>query len=298
MSEKGIVFNVQSFSVHDGPGIRTTVFMKGCPLRCQWCHNPEGLKKEIQLQYIATQCIGCKKCEVVCPQGVHTFEGDKHRVQWEKCNACGTCIGACPAQALVQCGQEMTTEELLQKIEEDQIFYGTDGGVTFSGGETLMQWAFLCEMLQKCKEKGIHTAIDTSGYCQWEHLEKTLPYCDLYLYDIKSLDAARHEAMTGVNPKRIVENLMRLDRTQKPLWIRVPVIKGLNDELQEMQAIATLIKSLQHVQQTTLMPYHVLGKEKYDTLGLNYNYDPTQQISNEALRCYEDLMKQQGILLK
>lgn len=292
------VFNIQSFSVHDGPGIRTTVFMKGCPLRCKWCHNPEGLSRHRQLQYISAQCIGCKKCEQVCPHQVHTFGEKMHELDWDQCQYCGQCIEACPAQALVQCGRIVTCDELLKILLQDQIFYGKEGGVTFSGGEALMQWPFLCEVLQKCKEKGLHTVIDTSGYCKWEHLAQTLPYCDLYLYDIKSLNVERHQAMTGVDPTVILENLRKLDQENKPLWIRIPVIKGLNASEKEMRAIAHLVKSLEHVEQTTLMPYHVLGKEKYATLGLTYSYDQTEQVTERELEEYKAIFRQEGILLK
>ncbi|MGL4736232.1 MAG: glycyl-radical enzyme activating protein [Cellulosilyticaceae bacterium] len=296
--QTGIIFNIQKFSVHDGPGIRTTVFMKGCPLRCKWCHNPEGLAKRQQLQYMATQCIGCQKCAQVCQQGVHTFGNQVHLVDAKKCTLCEACMAACPAQALVRCGDVMTVQQVMQEVLEDQVFYGETGGVTFSGGEALMQSPFVTEVLSACKAEGIHTAIDTSGYCKWEDLERTLPYCDLYLYDIKSLNLAKHKELTGVEPTLILENLKRLDAAQKPIWIRVPVIGGLNANEQEMREIAQFIKSLSHVAQTTLMPYHVLGKEKYQTLGRVYDYDASELVTQEMLLSYQAIFVSEGILLK
>lgn len=272
----GTIFDIQRFSVHDGPGIRTTVFMKGCPLRCRWCHNPEGLIKAIQLQCFENKCIGCGSCG-----GERTLESAKK----------------CPVGALLVCGKELGADELVEEIMKDKYFYGDKGGVTFSGGECLLQSDFISEVLKKVKVQGIHTAIDTCGYVPWESIEKTLDYCDLYLYDIKCLDAEKHKEYTGVDNALILSNLKRLSQTEKDIWIRIPVIPKFNNTAEEMEKIAELVSTLPTARQVTLMPYHTLGSDKYKTLGLEYGYDTSLRIDDSELEAFKKIFENKKIKL-
>ena len=273
---KGTVFDIQRFSVHDGPGIRTTVFMKGCPMRCQWCHNPEGLSGEIQIQYFKERCISCGSCN------------NTHSVL----NA-----EICPGQALRVCGREMTDEEVFEQILEDRAFYGRDGGVTFSGGECLLQADFVAAVLKRAKEAGLHTAIDTSGYVPREAIDETLSVCDLYLYDIKCIDPYRHREYTGADNGQILANVKWLSQQGKELWIRVPVIPDFNNNEAEMTAIAKLVCNLSSVKQVTLMPYHTLGLGKYETLGMDCLYRTDKKISESELDSFRRIFRNCGITL-
>lgn len=264
----GTVFDIQRFSVHDGPGIRTTVFMKGCPLRCGWCHNPEGLTGEIGVQFFEEECIACRRCG-----GIRTPDAAKN----------------CPAGALKVSGQEMTPEDLLSAILADRDFYGTEGGVTFSGGECLLQADFVAEMLRLAKEAGITTAVDTCGFVPWESIGKTVPYTDTYLYDIKCADSPQHERFTGRPNGLILENLEKLAAVHDSIWIRVPVIPGFNDSDREMAAVAEIVSRTPGVTRVTLMPYHTLGKSKYKTLGLTPPYETETRISDADLARWKSL---------
>lgn len=268
---KGTVFDIQRFSVHDGPGIRTTVFMKGCPLKCQWCHNPEGLSGSIQLQYFKESCIGCGRC------GDRSFIDDAAK---------------CPAKALQVCGRTLSTSAVFEEILKDSIFYEDDGGVTFSGGECLLQADFVAEVLTLAKQRGISTVVDTSGCVPWSAFEKVLDVCDLFLYDIKLMNPQKHKQYTGADNTLIHENLRRLSALSKPVWIRVPVIPDVNDTAEEISAIADFLKQFDNIRDITLMPYHTLGKSKYETLGLTCPYSTSKQISNKSLNEFYDLMKE------
>lgn len=270
------VFDIQRFSVHDGPGIRTTVFMKGCPLRCQWCHNPEGLHPFPELQFFKDECIGCCRC------------GKRESVSDAK---------ACPTGALRVCGMSVSTEDVLAEISRDALFYGDDGGVTFSGGECLMQADFVASVLKSARDAGIHTAIDTSGCVRWSAIEKTLDVCELYLYDVKCADPSLHKEYTGVDNTLILDNLRRLSSLGKRIWIRVPVIPDFNNTEDEMNAIASIVSSLPSVEQATLMPYHTLGASKYATLGLEYPYDTSKNIGAQELEAYKNIFIGRGITL-
>lgn len=272
----GTVFDIQRFSVHDGPGIRTTVFLKGCPLRCKWCHNPEGLSMPLQLQFFKEKCIGCRRC------------GDRTQLE---------AAARCPSKALVVCGSTVSEKDVLKEILKDRIFYGNTGGVTFSGGECLLQADFVASVLSLSKAEGIHTAIDTCGYVPWASIEKTLDLCDLYLYDVKCVTPSTHQAFTGVDNSLILENLKKLSAAGKDLWIRTPVIPGFNDTAAEMTKIADLLSPLSGIRQITLMPYHTLGASKYETLGLTYPYDTSLQVTETALASFKRIFESRNIPL-
>ena len=269
-----VIFDIQRFSVHDGPGIRTTVFMKGCPLRCGWCHNPEGLSGAVGTQFFAEECIGCGRCS-----------GERTPAAAEKC----------PTGALKLCGRVVSEGELLQEVLADRDFYGTDGGVTFSGGECLLQADFVASMLQKLKTGGISAAIDTCGCVPWENIEKTLPFCDVYLYDIKCADSDLHERFTGQPNGLILENLQKLAHSGARIWIRTPVIPDVNDNEAEMAAIAAIVQGTPGVEKITLMPYHTLGKSKYATLGLQPGYETEKSVSPAALEGLKDIFRAKNI---
>lgn len=265
---KGTIFDIQRFSVHDGPGIRTTVFMKGCSLRCQWCHNPEGLSGEIQLQYMEQECIHCKRCS------------SPHRPED---------VQKCPTGALKLCGARWEAEELLAAVLQDRCFYGEEGGVTFSGGECLLQADFVAEMLKRLKACGCSTVIDTAGNVPWENMEKTLKFCDLYLYDIKMMEEERHRKYTGAGNRRILKNLEHLCRLEKRVWIRIPVIPGVNDNTEEMEKIREFIRPFPAVERVTLIPYHTLGNGKYRTLGMVCPYHTEEKVSQEKIKRFSEL---------
>lgn len=253
---KAMIFDIQRNSFVDGPGIRTTVFFKGCNLRCKWCHNPESHSSLPQMMYYKNKCTGCGKCREVCPYNL------------TRCDLCGKCTIYCPHDARRICGREYSVDEVFDEVIKDKIFYETSGGgVTFSGGECMLQIDFLCEILKKCKENGLHTAVDTAGNVPWESFEKILKYTDLFLYDVKLFDSNRHKQYTGVGNERILDNLTKLFKCGANVYIRIPVIGGVNDNEEEMTAIKDFLSSYSP-EKTELLPYHAMGEHKYDALDI------------------------------
>ncbi|MEP7359012.1 MAG: glycyl-radical enzyme activating protein [Anaerolineales bacterium] len=274
----GLVFNIQRFSIHDGPGIRTTVFLKGCPLRCFWCHNPEGLRPKLEVQFTPSRCIGCGACVPACPEGAQELGPNGRIFHRERCNNCGACVAVCYAEALQLNGKEMSLEQVLAEVLPDRPFYETSGGgVTLSGGEPLLQPGFTQAILERCKAEGLHTAIETTTQTRWEHLEALLPLVDLFMVDIKHLDPQKHIAATGVSNRRILANIRRLAATGKPLTFRIPVVPSVNDTAAEIQAIAGFVAALGGLRadggagiSLELLPFHRLAGDKYTSLGLDY----------------------------
>lgn len=264
---KGFITDIKRMAIHDGPGIRTTVFLKGCGLKCLWCHNPEAIKKKPQLAYYENKCTGCLSCTRVCPTGAQIANGAIHQFDRRLCVSCGKCVQACPAEALHLFGTEMTVETLLPLLLEDQPFYeNTGGGVTLSGGECLLQPEFCSQLLAELKKAGIHTAVDTCGFVSRHALEQVLAVTDLFLYDIKAMDPGVHKACTGQENAVILENLKYLDTMGKRIWIRIPLVPGCNDD--QLPAIQEFLLSLSHVEQVTVLPYHNYAASKYAALGM------------------------------
>ena len=264
---KAFVSDIKRFAVHDGDGIRTTVFLKGCSLECVWCHNPEGLSFKPQLAYYENKCIHCGECVAACPNGAQMILNDVHVFDRERCIGCGVCASKCLGEALTFYGRKVTVEELLPVLLEDKDFYDTSGGgVTISGGECLCQADFCQELLKALKEQGIHTAVDTCGMVTKEALDKVIPYTDIFLYDIKAIDEDVHIKCTGYSNKLIIENIKYLDSLGKTIEVRIPYVPEYNDN--QMEKIAEFLKPLQSVKKVKVLPYHNYAGSKYEALGM------------------------------
>ena len=255
---KGILFDIQKFSTIDGPGIRTTVFFKGCNLRCAWCHNPESQDSKTELMFYKNKCTGCGKCLEKCPNDL------------KSCTLCGACTVYCPTHAREIVGKEWSALELFEEIEADRIFYETSGGgVTFSGGECMLQIDFLEEILKLCKENGIHTAVDTAGHVPFDCFERILPYTDLFLYDLKCFDTEKHKKYVGVYNDLILSNIKKLLSSNARMWIRIPIIPTINDSEEELLKIKDFLYSNGAPEKVELLPYHSMGEHKYEALSRN-----------------------------
>jgi len=263
----GVVFNIMRFAVNDGPGIRTTVFLKGCPLRCLWCHNPESISPEPELFLRADRCIRCGACVEACQQAAIRREGGMVVTDRRLCRRCGRCVEACWSDARAVVGREMTVEEVLEEVSRDTVFHdASGGGVTFSGGEPLLQHEFLMALLEGCRDRGIRTAVDTSGHADPAVLDRVADVTDLFLYDLKLFDEERHCRFTGVSNRLILENLRTLAARQARVVVRVPLIPGVNDDDENIRAIGGLVASL-GIGRIELLPYHEAGLAKYDRVG-------------------------------
>ncbi len=267
----GRVFNVQRFSTRDGPGIRTTVFLKGCPLACRWCHNPEGMRSAPELLTHPSRCIECNACVSACPHGyaVPATEGNGIRQGVPSCEACGDCVEVCPTGAREIAGREIGIGELLETVSRDRVFCEeSGGGVTFSGGEPLQQAEFVLAALAACRDAGLHTAVDTCGLVETRDLLAAAELADLILFDLKTSDAARHRSATGASNERIIANLKLLADGPAPIWLRVPLVPGVNDDEEELAGMAHLTSTLGAVRRVSILPYHKLGRDKRERLGL------------------------------
>jgi pyruvate formate lyase activating enzyme len=268
---RGLITNVQRFSIHDGPGIRTTVFLKGCPLCCFWCHNPEDRVARQEVQWFPDRCIGCDACLVACPEGAQDRMDGQRVYHREACQVCGRCVDVCYAEALVMAGRWWAPEELLELLLRDREFYEqSGGGITLSGGEPTLQQAFARRTLELCRRAGLRTAIETAAYCRWEGLAELLPWLDLLIMDIKLIDDAAHRAATGVANRLILENARRLSTTGVPLLVRTPVVPGVNDTPEAIGAVAGFIAGFPNLHYYELMPFHRMAGGKYRSLGLSY----------------------------
>lgn len=293
-NKKGTVFNIQRFSVNDGPGIRTTVFLKGCPLSCNWCSNPESQNRHKQIMFNIKNCIGCHKCEKVCKVKAIDFSYP-NRIDRDKCTNCGECAEVCYLGALVVSGEEMTVEEVLKKLKKDAIqFRNSNGGITLSGGEPLMQAEFTVELLKACKAMGFHTAMETTAYASKETINNVMPYLNLVLLDIKTLNSNRHKEYIGTDNEIILENAKEIVKLGKDVIIRVPVIPEFNADKESIRDIAMFAKKLGKVKEIHLLPYHKLGINKYECIGKEYNMKeeiatPSDEFMLNLKKVVEDL---------
>ena len=292
------ISNIQRFSLDDGPGIRTTVFFKGCNLRCAWCHNPECIVPGPTLQWMAASCTACGRCVGSCPNGVHALDASgRHTLDRSRCAACGACVNACPGNALKLLGTSYEPAALLRELLKDQKYYETSGGgATFSGGEPMLHPEYLAAILRLCREAGVSTAVDTAGYVPFSAFETVLPWTDLFLYDVKLRDSARHQAATGMPNGQILDNLGRLLSAGADVWIRTPVIPSYNDDLQELGGIAEFLAGLpgrEHIRLIQLLPYHNYGVGKYAAIGRESRtmgiQPPAEAFLRQALQRYLEL---------
>lgn len=293
----GIVFDIQRFSIHDGPGIRTTVFLKGCPLRCLWCDNPESQEERAEIAFWNERCIRCNACLAVCPLDAITVDEDgRKRIRPDRCDLCGRCLRRCPAGALEQIGRSMTVEEVLSEIEKDRSFYEeSGGGMTLSGGEPTAQSRFSERVLKCAHERGIHTAIETCGYARWNVWRSLLPQLDLILYDLKVVDSVQHKHYTGVANELILENLRKLTRTGKEIVVRRPIIPGYTDSESSMHSLGQFLERLDGVKEVHLLPYHNYGQGKYVCLGIESPLAGIPSLQEDAVIGLADILASYNI---
>jgi len=296
--EKGLIFNIQRFSVHDGPGIRTLIFMKGCPLKCIWCCNPESQSIKKEIMFTEDRCLGCGNCSQHCPSSAIQMKEGKPFIDKNKCTLCGVCAQVCPTQATEMIGEEMTVDEVMEEVLKDtNFYYRSGGGITITGGEPLVQPKFVRNLLRKCKEHGINTAIETCGYVQWDILETILEYIDLILFDIKHMNSKKHKQYTGVNNEMILQNLSNLEKFKKGIIIRVPVIPGHNDSIKNMKEIASFARRLK-IKEIHLLPYHRLGKNKYKRMKKRYNLEGIEALSKDSISKQKEVFLKNGFITK
>lgn len=268
--KRAMLFNIQRFSLHDGPGIRTTVFFKGCPLKCAWCHNPESQALGQEMLYDRDQCGLCGMCARVCPQGAISDANNSMVTDLEKCDFCGECVIHCIPGAREIAGREYTVSEVVGEVLKDRVFYEeSQGGVTLSGGEPLLEIDFAADFLRKLKEAGIHTAVDTCGAIPWAYLERVAPSTDLFLYDLKLIDDARHVEFIGASNQEIIANLRELTAIHPGVILRIPIIEGVNAEVAFVEETIKCIRNM-NIKEVHLLPYHAIATHKYKKLGRDY----------------------------
>jgi pyruvate formate lyase activating enzyme len=310
MAQTGIIFDIKKYAINDGPGIRTTVFFQGCPLSCWWCHNPESQSRTPTLMYRANRCVLCGECTLVCPQnGIQIFpspngretrsEGNIAITDRSKCDVCGTCAETCYYGAREISGREVTVEEVLAEIERETPFHDqSGGGVTFSGGEPLMQRSFLLALLSACRERDIHTVVDTSGYTTWEALDSIRGFVDLFLYDLKLMESERHIQYTGVSNEPILRNLKLLSEHGNSVYVRIPLIPGVNDDKENLRQFGELLASLPNVTGVELMGYHDIAAAKYEALGMSYRLNGTKPPTAEQKGEAGSILEEYGLKAK
>lgn len=296
-NKTGIIYDIQRFSLHDGPGIRTIVFFKGCPLRCKWCCNPESQMKNKQIMYIKDNCIKCGKCIEVCPTGA--IDLDNNKISHTKCIACGKCVEVCYANALQMIGKKTTIKEVFHEIQKDSVYYKhSNGGVTLSGGEALMQPEFATELLKACKSAGYNTSIETTSFASLESLNQVLQYVDLVLLDIKVINNKLHKVYTGQSNELIINNIKHIAKTGKEVIIRIPLIPSVNDTDENINKTIKFIKELQSIIEVHILPYHRLGINKYDYLGYDYLLKQKSTPDEEHIKVIKDMFEKEGFICK
>lgn len=281
---KGICFNIQRYAIHDGPGIRTTVFLKGCPLSCAWCHNPEGVSATPEILLFPERCMACGDCERICPNPPPVGSSNRDESDRSECTACGSCADVCPTGARSLAGGTMTVAELLSVLERDRPFYEeTNGGVTFSGGEPLMQGAFLLECLRECRLRGMHTAVDTCGMADRDLVLQVLEHADLFLYDLKLLDGPAHREHTGAPLEPILENLRAIDEAGADVIVRFPMIPDVTDARRNIEDLGSFVASLRSTRTVHVLPFHRTASDKYRRLGRKWSYEETEPALPETV---------------
>lgn len=305
IERKARIFNIQKYNMYDGPGVRTIIFFQGCPLRCKWCANPEGLMKKNRVMFKNNLCVDCGQCAEICPVGIHTMSiiTNKHEVNHDiKCIGCRKCVDACCNSAITIVGENKTISELMEIIEEDRTFYElSGGGVTLGGGEVLMQPEAATNLLMACKNVGINTAIETSGYAKAEDILKVAEFTDLFLFDIKHINSEEHYKWTGVRNEQILDNLKRLFRNKYNVQIRMPLLKGINDGREYIEKAMEFLmpyKYYKNFKGVDLLPYHKMGVNKYKQLAMNYKISGDPSLSNEDLDKIESWIKNYDLKVK
>ena len=283
----GEIFSIERFSIHDGPGVRTSIFFKGCSLHCIWCHNPESHEKGHVLQYLERECVGCFACVSACPVNAHSFIKGRHLIEREKCTGCGMCSMACPGDALKIWGKTYRCEEIMQVILKDAPYYGSDGGVTLSGGEPLLQPEFAAELLRHCKELGFGTCVETAGCVSQEAFYKVLEDTDLFLYDYKLDTQEQMNRYTGGSLKKVLGNLQLIMEHKKRVVLRCPIIPGINDTQEHALAIAALADNFS-IEDIEIMPYHGYGEDKWRQVGKKYALSGLPNMSKETAVLYRE----------
>lgn len=292
------IFNIQKFSVHDGSGIRTTVFLKGCPLKCLWCHNPESQNNKKQILYDMDKCNLCGTCVKVCPQNAIKIENNKLTTDYDKCNHCRQCEIYCIKGARQVVGKEYTVEEVLKEVMKDKVFYEeSNGGVTISGGEPLVQINFVEGLLKKLKNENIHTAVDTCGAVNFENIQIVSQYTDLFLYDIKLMDDEKHKLFTGLSNKLILDNLKKLSIIHNNINLRMIIIEGVNSDESHIEKTIHFIKDL-NIRKINLLPYHDIAKHKYKKLEIIYEDEKMSKPCDEKMEHFKEMLEREGYEVK
>ena len=295
-TKSGTIFNIQKFSVNDGPGIRTTVFFKGCPLHCRWCANPESQLSKVQILWSRKSCINCHHCMEICPQKAVILKENHILIDHTLCNGCKKCVLECPGKALEPEGETRTVEEIIQVVLQDQVFYEeSGGGLTISGGELLFQPDFACELLLAAKEEGLHTCCETTGFARTEIFDRVMEHVDYILFDMKHWNSEKHMVGTGVSNELPLLNMKRAIASGKNILPRIPVIPGFNDSLKDANAFAETLHRID-AEKCQLLPFHPFGENKYHLLGQNYTYENRPSLHKEDLEDYLDVFLANNIL--
>lgn len=286
--------DIQRFSVHDGPGIRTSIFFKSCPLRCAWCHNPESLIKVKEYIYYSNKCVGCRACEKVCNYDVHSFENGIHKVEYDKCVKCRECLSVCCYGAIDIIGREVSVDDIIEELQPDIPYYENDGGVTLSGGEPMLQSDFLIELCKRLKKNEINICMETCGYARPEEYKEIAPYIDMFLYDYKITDPDEHKKWTGVSNELIMDNLTLLDYLKKDIVLRCPIIPGINDTDLHFRAIANISAKSEMIKRVDILPYHTMGESKRIQIGIEKSLPEVNAASEEQKKEWIKRLKNFG----